>query len=59
MAVVWTRMVAVGVERSGKVGRFAVYLEIRTAGLGKTPDMGMRERELSRIAPEFLALLTR
>lgn len=41
------------------MGRFAIYLEVRTAGLGDTSDMAMMESELSRIAPEFLALLTR
>lgn len=42
-----------------EAGRFAVYLEARTAGLGDTRDVGMREGELARIAPPSLALSTR
>lgn len=41
------------------MGRLEIYLEVGTAGLGDSSDVGMRERELSGIGPEFLALWTR
>lgn len=40
------------------MGHFDIYLEVGTAGLSDSSDVGMRERELSRISPKFLALRT-